>query len=381
MAYARDTYAGDGSTTNFSLTFPYILKTHVKVYLDGVLKAETTDYTWFNSTTIQFLTALANGVVVSLQRASSPASKLVDFTDASTLTEASLDRSTDQLFYLTQEAVDSTEGTITEDVDAKWDAQSKRIKNVADPTAAQEVVTKAYGDANYGGAAASAAAASASAAATSESNASTSASNASTSASNASTSASNAATSETNAATSAANAATSYDNFDDRYLGQKASDPTLDNDGNALLTGALFFLTTTNQMRVYNGSAWQPVHSAPNDVIAIAVTDEGTAIASTAVGAVSFRMPYAFTVSEVRASLAGATTTGTFTVDINEGGTTILSTKLTIDATEKTSETAATAAVISDSALADDAEITIDIDGVGDGTATGLKVYIIGQAG
>jgi hypothetical protein len=90
-------------------------------------------------------------------------------------------------------------------------------------------------------------------------------------------------------------------------------------------------------------------------------------------------MPYAMTVTAVRASLSTAQASGSiFTVDINEGGTTILSTKLTIDNTEKTSTTAATAAVISDSALADDAEITVDIDQIGDGTAKGLKVTIIG---
>jgi hypothetical protein len=65
-------------------------------------------------------------------------------------------------------------------------------------------------------------------------------------------------------------------------------------------------------------------------------------------------------------------------VDIHESGTTILSTKLTIDNGEKTSTTAATPPVISDSALADDAEITVDIDQIGDGTAKGLKVYLIG---
>ena len=59
--------------------------------------------------------------------------------------------------------------------------------------------------------------------------------------------------------------------------------------------------------------------------------------------------------------------------------TAILSTKLTIDATEKTSTTASAAPVISDSALADDAEITIDIDGVGSTIAgAGLKIYLIG---
>ena len=95
---------------------------------------------------------------------------------------------------------------------------------------------------------------------------------------------------------------------------------------------------------------------------------------------VTFRMPFAFTVNEVRASLTTPATGATLlTVDINEGGTSILSTKITIDASEKTSETAATAPVISDSALADDAEITLEIDAVGNTTTgKGLKVEISG---
>jgi hypothetical protein len=113
-------------------------------------------------------------------------------------------------------------------------------------------------------------------------------------------------------------------------------------------------------------------------VIQLAASDETTAL-TTGTAKVTFRMPHAMTLTAVRASLSTAQTSGSiFTVDINEGGTSILSTKLTIDNTEKTSTTAATAAVISDSSLADDAEITIDIDQIGDGTAKGLKVTLIG---
>jgi hypothetical protein len=91
-----------------------------------------------------------------------------------------------------------------------------------------------------------------------------------------------------------------------------------------------------------------------------------------------FRVPKGFTVTGVRASLLTGQTSGSIiTVDINEAGTTILSTKLTIDNNEKTSTTAATAAVISDTSLADDAELTFDIDQVGTGGA-GLIVWIIG---
>ena len=124
--------------------------------------------------------------------------------------------------------------------------------------------TNASNSASSASTSASNASTSASNASTSASNASTSATNASNSASAASTSASNAATSETNAAASAASAASALDSFDDRYLGTKASNPTLDNDGNALLAGALYFSTTENIMKVYDGASWIAATSAGN---------------------------------------------------------------------------------------------------------------------
>lgn len=131
----------------------------------------------------------------------------------------------------------------------------------------------------------------------------------------------------------------------------------------------------------FDGSAWalwSSGSSAPVQSIVVACSDETTAL-TTGTAKLTFRMPYAFTLTGVRASLTTAQASGSIlTVDINEAGSTILSTKLTIDNTEKTSTTAATPPVISDTALADDAEITIDIDQVGDGTAKGLKVTLIG---
>ena len=130
-----------------------------------------------------------------------------------------------------------------------------------------------------------------------------------------------------------------------------------------------------------NALEWADPAAAPTmtQCIPIAVGDETTAL-TTGTAKVTFRMPYAFTLTAVRASVTTAPTGGTLlTVDINEGGTTILSTKLTFDASEKTTTTAATPAVISDTSLADDAEITIDIDAVGSTVAgAGLKVYLIG---
>ncbi len=125
---------------------------------------------------------------------------------------------------------------------------------------------------------------------------------------------------------------------------------------------------------VHGGASASVVH-----YIQVAVSDEGTALTA-GTAKLTFRMPRALTLSAVRASLTVAQTSGgTLTVDINEAGSSILSTKLTIDNGERTSTTAATAAVISDAALADDAEITIDIDTVGDGTAKGLKVLLVGS--
>ena len=116
---------------------------------------------------------------------------------------------------------------------------------------------------------------------------------------------------------------------------------------------------------------------APTKILGIACSDETTALTA-GTGKMTFRMPVAITLTEVRASLVTAQTSGNiFTVDINDGGTTILSTKLTIDNGEKTSTTA-TPAVISDTTLADDAEITVDIDQIGDSTAKGLKIWLIG---
>lgn len=113
-------------------------------------------------------------------------------------------------------------------------------------------------------------------------------------------------------------------------------------------------------------------------VLEIAVSDESTAL-TTGTAKVTFRMPRAVTLTAVRASLTTAQASGSIlTIDINEAGTSILSTKLTIDNTETTSVSAATPAVISDPDLADDALMTIDIDQVGASGAAGLKVTLIG---
>lgn len=112
--------------------------------------------------------------------------------------------------------------------------------------------------------------------------------------------------------------------------------------------------------------------------IIVAASDELTAL-TTGTAKVTFRMPYAFTLSSIRASLTTAQTSGSLlTVNVKKNGTTVFSTKITFDNTEKTTVTAAAPSVLSTTALADDDEITVDIDQVGDGTAKGLKIMLIG---
>ena len=134
------------------------------------------------------------------------------------------------------------------------------------PGGSGDATTDAASQATVATTKAAEAAASASAASSSATTAATEASNASTSASNSETSkiaavAAQAAAelAETNAETAQAAAEAALDSFDDRYLGAKASDPTLDNDGNALITGALYFNTVSNVMFTYTGSIWQTI--------------------------------------------------------------------------------------------------------------------------
>ena len=387
--YAIDTHTGDGSQTDFTISYNYFEENDLVVKVDNVTKTSGTDYSIVDGSTVRFTSAPASGTTVTVERETDIAIKKVTFSDGGTIRASDMNNQNDQLLFAVQEASDDaanalkTNGTF-------YDAGSDRIANVATPTASTDATTKAYVDqietdatqqatnaaasATAAASSATAAAASASAASTSETNAASSASTSSTQATNAATSATaaassatgaassataaqtaqtaaetaktgaetaetnaetaktaaqaaqtaaetaetnaetaetnaassataaatsatassnsasaaatsatNAATSETNAATSATNAATSataasssatsaansaasaaaaFDNFDDTYLGSFSSDPTVDNDGDALVSGALYFNSSSNEMRVYDGANWIAASSA-----------------------------------------------------------------------------------------------------------------------
>lgn len=132
-----------------------------------------------------------------------------------------------------------------------------------------------------------------------------------------------------------------------------------------------------SQVLSTNGSgqlAW--VTDGKSRFVTIMLSDQvGTSI-TTGTAKVTWRTPYAMTVTSVRAFLKGASSSGLPTFDINESGFTVLSTKITIDASELTSTTAVTAPVLSDTSWADDAEMTFDIDIAGTG-ADGAGITII----
>jgi len=313
MANSFVRYTGNGSTTAYAVPFSYVSQTHVAITISGVAN---TAFTWNGAgTEITFDSAPADESNIEIRRTTSQTVRLVDYTSGSVLTETDLDTDSTQAFYMGQEAVDDANDVIkTSSSTFQWDGSSKRITNVTDPTGAQDAATKNYTDtagtsqvtlattqATNAATSATAAATSATGAATSATNAATSATNAATSATTATTKATAAATSATNsatsattsttqattattqasaastsatnAATSATAAAASADSFDDTYLGAKSSAPTVDNDGDALTTGDLYFNTTNNKMYFRTSSAWE---SFTTVTTALTVADESS---------------------------------------------------------------------------------------------------------
>lgn len=302
--------------TSFAVPFEFFDDSDVNVYVDGVLKTITTDYTisggaGSTGTVTISVTGGSGGSIVVLTR-NITIERTTDFTAGADINRAALNTQLDTLTAIAADVKDlanlalryndqtvgvSTEmpnvetlkgrtlsfnastgapeaGPTVEDVAG---ASGFASSASASATAAASSASNASSIETAAATSAAAAAASESAAATSETNAAASASSASTSASSASTSASSASSSATAAASAQTAAETArdqtlsaFDNFDDRYLGDKTSDPTTDNDGDPLVGGALYFNTTVGELRVWTGTTWVAAYGSLTGALLVA---------------------------------------------------------------------------------------------------------------
>ena len=238
----RVVYTGSAGLGPYAFSFEVLVNTDVAVYFNSTLLTLTTDYTVLINANGTGSITIVTGTNVPTTPDSGDQITVVgdraierttDFVTAGDLRASSLNEQLDALTIFDQQLAESADRAVkapitdptsidmTLPVKATRATKALGFDSAGDPVVSTQ--TLAQIEAGSTDAAASAAAAVVSADA---------------------------------AAASAAAAATSYDNFDDRYLGQKSSDPSVDNDGGSLITGALYFNTSNNVMMVYTGSAW-----------------------------------------------------------------------------------------------------------------------------
>lgn len=146
-------------------------------------------------------------------------------------------------------------------------------------------------------------------------------------------------------------------------------------DRSVILGGQNITATTSDTVYVPNLHITGTTTGVPCD-LSFCISDETSAI-TTGTSKITLYAPYAFTITDVKASLStSGSTVSTF--DVNVNGTSIFSTRPTIDANEFTTATAAAPSVITASTVSSDVKITVDIDGAGTG-AKGAKIYILGK--
>lgn len=141
MPLSYQNYTGNNSTDTFAIPFTYTATSEISVTVDGVAQ---TGLTFPSATSVQLTSPPATGTLVQVRRATDLSARAVDYVSGSVLTEEDLDNANIQVFHAAQEAIDTSNDGITLGSDDKWDAQSKVIKNVADPVANTDAVNKQF---------------------------------------------------------------------------------------------------------------------------------------------------------------------------------------------------------------------------------------------
>jgi hypothetical protein len=141
VAYSYVRYEANGSTANYTFSFPYLEQSHIQVRLNGVL---TSGYTFLNASTIAFTSAPADGAQIEIRRVTPKDVPIVDFQDGSVLLEKDLDLLATFNLYVSQETDDLAAGGLFVSDAGTFDALDRRISNVADPIDPQDAVTKNY---------------------------------------------------------------------------------------------------------------------------------------------------------------------------------------------------------------------------------------------
>lgn len=278
VLYATNKFPGDGVTTQFEFAFSggYMAKADVKAYIENQTTFARTAVTvteamFVNATTLALGVSAPVGSSMVIYRDTPKTGPLVDFVGGSRITESNLDKVAKQSVFIGAEVTDATNvdaianiglsaGAAAASASAALVSQNAASASAADAltskNAAATSATNAANSATGASNSAAAALASQTAAGNSAAAALTSQNAAATDAASALSSKNMAATSAAAALTSETNAAASYDSFDDRYLGPKTVAPTVDNDGNPLVAGTLYFDTVLVTFRGWTGSAW-----------------------------------------------------------------------------------------------------------------------------
>ena len=150
MAITHTTYTAGAGDVNFTIPFPYIETSHVKVEIDGTATTAFTVDTGNNRVVLSSGATAGSKIKVKREtpgRTEAASTLLVDFQDGSVLSETDLDKVTQQLLYITQEGEEVGSSSLPLDWDGHYTAGGKRIKNIqATPGADQDVTSKSYVD-------------------------------------------------------------------------------------------------------------------------------------------------------------------------------------------------------------------------------------------